>query len=138
MLTDLHLALENLISDFLPCLAHIWPLAHHALIGYDPKCVIVNCEGMVLLAQDFRRHVAWCPARLFRVFLLKVPCNAKVCHSKIPALIQHNVFGLYVSVNYIFLMEIVECLKKARDKELGLLLRELLAFVDMVSQIAPC
>lgn len=66
---------------------------------------------MILFAQHFRSHVAWSATGLLRVFLLEVPSDSEVGYSEIALLIENDILWFDIPMDYVTLVEIVECLK---------------------------
>lgn len=92
---------------------------------------------MVLLAEDLRRHVAGSATCFFGVVFLVKPGDSEVSDSEVPILVEHDVLRLDISVNYAFLVEVVESLQQAHHEELGLFFGEFTLFVYMVPQVSP-
>lgn len=111
LLFDLHLFLEHLISDLLPCFALVWPLSHHAFISNDSKCVIIDSKCMVLLAEDLGGHIAGGPARLLGILFLIMPGYTEISNSQISQFIQDDVLRFNISVNDVTLVKVVKCLQ---------------------------
>lgn len=87
LLADLHLLLEDLVTNLLPGLSHVWPPAHHALEGDHSESVVVNSESVILLAENLRGHVAGGAAGLLGVLLLLVARYSKVSDPQVALLI---------------------------------------------------
>ncbi len=76
-----HLFRQNLVSDLSSTSPGVRTFSHHALIGDDPQCVIVDSYSVVLTAHHFRGHIPRCSRSVLSVVRSPYPCNAKVCYS---------------------------------------------------------
>ena len=120
--------------------------SHHALVADDSKGEVVYREGVVLATHHFRGHVTRCTACILVVLCLVHSSDAKVCDSKIPVLVEHEVFWFDIAVNYAFRVNVLETLKQTSDEELCdsnlrthitcLILREFAVSTNVVSQVA--
>ena len=100
------------------------------------KCKVVDLHSMVLTAHDFGGHITWRPRRVMGVVGRPDARDSHVCDSYVAIAFQEQVFRLDVPVDHPVTMHVLEAHNYASDKELGLLLREALPLVVMVSQVA--
>lgn len=90
---------------------------------------------MILFAKNFGRHVTGCTAGFFGILLFEIASDSEVSDSQVTLVIQYYVLRLDVSVDDVLLVEVIESLEETCYEELGLLLGELLSFVDVVSEV---
>jgi len=81
VLSDLNLLGKDGVSNFSPALALVGPPPEHALPSYDSDSEVVCRNAVVVLAHDFRCHVAWRARSFIRIVNLRnpLPGNAEVC-----------------------------------------------------------
>ena len=98
-LLDLDLLTQNVISDFFTWFANVWSATKHAFVSHNAHGEIINCCCVVYSAHHLRCHIAGCSWSILSVFRPPHSCNTEVSDSKIPFLIDDQVFWLDVSVN---------------------------------------
>ena len=124
-LFQLHLLLEDSVSDFFPVLARVRSFAHHELIAKHAQSEVIYCHAMILPAHDLRSHVARRARSVVGVVGGPNPGNAHVGDVHVALLVEQQVLRLDVSVDHAISMHIVQAHKYASHKELSLWLREL-------------
>ena len=125
-----------MVSDLLTRLAQVGPSPEHTLVGDHTHSEVVNKEGVVLTAHHFRRHVAGRSTCVLRVVLTPDPSNSEVRDSKVPIIFNHQVLRLYVSMNDVLVVDVLEARDKARDKEPGRFFVELPVAANVVPQVS--
>lgn len=75
---NLDLSCKYHIADLLAAPPVVWPPTHHALVCDDAHGVVVHADTVVLLAHNFRSHVAGCSAVFLGVVLLPQLGNSEV------------------------------------------------------------
>ena len=115
---DLDLLRQDVVSDFLPGLAHVGSAAEHALVGHHAHSEVVDTSSVVDSAHHLRRHVAGCSRGVLSVLRPPDSGNTEVSNPEVALLINDQVLGLDVSVDDIFLVADLEAGNQARDPEL--------------------
>ena len=116
--SDFDLLWQNVVSDLFPVLTVIWPLAEHALVGYDSHSEVVHCYTVVLTAHNLGCHVAWCSRRVLWILWIPQASDAQVGDSEIAMLVKDQILRLDVSMKNCILMEVFKAKEHTRDKEL--------------------
>lgn len=112
------------------------PSARHALIENDPERVVVDREGMILVTEDFRRHVPRSARGVFRVLCSPVFGDPEVGKVKIALIVEDKVFGLEVTVDDVLAMHVFQGKHYASSEEFALLLIEGLVLDHVEPEIA--
>ena len=133
---DAYLFCEKHVADLLPRSANIGPPAHHEFIADDAECKIIDPVGVVLSTHNLWRHVARSAWSVRGVILLKNSRYAHVCDSEVAVVLHNNILGLYVSVNHVFVVHVLETNHHAGDHEFGLGLIKSLPLANVEAQIA--
>ena len=92
---------------------------------------------MVLAAHHFRSHVTWSTACVLTVIRLLNPSDTEICDPYIPILVENQVLGFDVPVDYIVVMEIFKRDENAGNEKSGLIFFKFSVFPYMESQITP-
>jgi hypothetical protein len=123
----LRLAGYDFFPDLFPGLPPERSFAQHQLMGDYADCKVVHCIGMVLPAKDFGGHVSRCSAGIATIVSSVRSGDSKVSDMRVTLFIQDDVFGLYVSVNDSFAMEVFQSEQNTDDEKFRLFLTEFLA-----------
>lgn len=79
--SDMCLLGQYSISDLLSTLALVRSATEHAFPGNDTYCKVICRNTVIVLAHDFRCHIAWCSTRLIWIISVRNPFSSysKVC-----------------------------------------------------------
>jgi len=106
-------------------------------VGNNAEGKVVDCIGVIFSVENLWGHVARCPACVCSVIFTPGPGNTEVGDSDVPMLVHDDVFGLYVSMNNLVLVDVLEAEDETADKELGQGLAEVFTRAEVVPQFAP-
>jgi len=134
---DLNLLGEDVVSDLLSRLADIRTPTEHAFEGHDADSEKVYRSGVVLATHHLRGHVAWRARCILCVVLAPDASDTKVSDAHVAISINNKIFGLDISMNDLFLVEVLQAAHKARHEEARCLFVEAAMATYMVAQITP-
>jgi hypothetical protein len=108
----LHLYLDllghNVLADLLPALAHVRPLAVHALVRHDTDGKVINCLRVVEAEHDLGRHVARRAGCVGGVLRAPDARNTEVGDAQVAVVVDDEVLGLDVAVQDLLLVAVLE------------------------------
>lgn len=105
---DLNLLGEDVVADLLPGLAQVGPPPEHALVRDHAHREVVDRAGVVLAAHDFGRHVAGRARGVLRVVFPPHARDPEVRDAQVPVALDHKVLRLYVPMNNILIVDVLE------------------------------
>ena len=118
ILMDLDLFRKDMVTNLLPVLAMVWPLAEHTLIGNDSHREVVDCYTVVLAAHDLRSHITRRARSVLRVLRIPQTCNTQISDPQVAILVEDQVLWLDITMQDGILVKIFEAEEHACDKEL--------------------
>lgn len=127
---------KNLVSDVLASFTCVGPPSEHEFVGDHSEGKVVDLHTMVLATHHFGSHVTGRARRVMRIVRRPNPRNAHVSDPHVAVALEQQILRLDVPVDHAVAVHVLEADDDAGDKKLGLLLREPLLFVVVVSQIA--
>lgn len=127
----------NTLTDFVPVATRERPTAQHQFVGNDAEGKIVDRIGVFFSFENLGRHVARCSTCIFGVVFAPGPGNTEIGNSDVPMFVHDDVFGFYVSVDNLVLVDVLEAKDEASDKKLGQGLAEAITRAEVVAQFAP-
>lgn len=133
---DLNLLWKNVIANLFSWLSKIRSPSEHALISHNSNSEVVNLASMILSTHYLWSHVARCTWRVLSIIFSPNSSNTKVCDSDIPVTLNYQVFGLYVSMDYVFLVNVFETRYQTSDEKPGGLLVESSILTNVIPQVA--
>lgn len=134
----LNLFRKDMVANFFPRFAKIGPPSKHALVGNYPHCEVVYWASMILTAHHFRRHVSWSARGVLGIIFAPNSCDSKVGNSKVAVWLNNQIFRLDVSVDDIFVVDVLEASDKTSHEETSGFFFKFTVSTNMVSQIATC
>jgi len=93
------------------------PLSNKQFVCDDTDGIEICAEGVILPEENLGSHVSWCTAGLMRIFCLPVPGDAEIGDAGVALLVEDDILGLYVAVDDVSLVEVVEALDQAANQE---------------------
>lgn len=81
--------------------------AHHALVGNNADCEVVDTHSVILATHDFRSHIARSARGFLGVVRAPDPGDAEVSEAQVATLVKDEVFRLDVSVKDAFLVDVL-------------------------------
>lgn len=99
MLADPCLVGENLVTDLLPRIAHVRPIAQHYLVYDDPKRKEIRLKGVIHPADDLWSHIPRRSAGLLRVVFLLPASHPEISDPEVSAFLKDQVLGLEVAMD---------------------------------------
>lgn len=114
---NLNLFGKNVVPYILSCFSNVGSLSeisnesvpypsHHAFEGDDSNCEVIDSYSMVLTAHNFRCHVARSSAGFLRVVRIPYSCYAEVGNSEVTLVVEDQIFGFDIPVEYAFIMDV--------------------------------
>ena len=86
-------------------------------MDHDTDSKNVGHFAVVLLANDFRSHVAQGARVLIFIVCLLRPRDSKVCQSQVPVAVEDKVCWLDILVDDVLRVHVLECLNQASDEK---------------------
>ena len=117
VLMDLDLFRKDMVTNLLPVLAMVRPLAEHTLIGDDSHCEVINGHAVILAAHDLRSHISGRARGVLGVLRVPQTCNTQICDPQVTILVKDKVLRLDITMQDGILVKIFEAEKHASDKE---------------------
>ena len=114
---DLDLFRKDMVTNLLPILAMIRPLAEHTLVGDDSHCEVVNGHSVILAAHDLWSHISGRARGILGVLRVPQTCNTQICDPQVAILVKDKVLRLDITMQDGILVKIFEAKKHASDKE---------------------
>ena len=118
ILMDLDLFRKDMVTNLLPVLAMVWPLAEHAFVSDDSHREVVDGHTVVLAAHDLGSHIAGRARCVLRVLRIPQTCNTQIRDPQVAILVEDQVLWLDITMQDGILVQIFEAEEHASDKEL--------------------
>ena len=127
----------NTLTDFVSVATGERPTPQHQFVGNNAEGKVVDRIGVIFSVENLWSHVARCPACVSSVIFTPGPGNTEIRDSDISMFVHDDVFGFYVSVDNLVLVDVLEAEDEAADKKLGQGLAEVFTCAEVVPQFAP-
>ena len=110
----LHLFCQDLVSNFFPRTPYIRSAAHHTLVTNHANGEVISGEPVIVATHNLWGHVAGRARSFTCVVWGKDSSDSKVSQTQVAFVVKDKIFRLYVSMDYLSVMDCFKGVNKAR------------------------
>ena len=126
-----------MVAYFFSWLPEVGSSTKHTFVSHNSNSKVVNRACMILSAHNFWCHIAWRARSILGVIFPPDSGYTEVCYPNITITFNDQIFGFYVSVYYVFLMDVLEACYETGNKKSGGFLIESSILTNVVPQVSP-